>query len=66
MSNSLDPDQAQHVIGPDLGPDCLQKLSVAKLNMEITFEYSIFPLMGIAFEYQIFLYILIARKLENF
>ena len=27
MSNSLDPDQAQHFVGPDLGPNCLQKLS---------------------------------------
>ena len=26
MSNSLDPDQA-HFVGPDLGPDCLQRLS---------------------------------------
>ena len=27
MSNSLDPDLARHSIGPDLGPNCLQKLS---------------------------------------
>ena len=27
VSNSLDPDQAQHFVGPDLGPNCLQKLS---------------------------------------
>ena len=27
MSNSLDPDQAQHFVGPDLGPNCLQKFS---------------------------------------
>ena len=27
MSNCLDPDQAQHFVGPDLGPNCLQKLS---------------------------------------
>ena len=24
MSNSLDPDHAQHFVGPDLGPNCLQ------------------------------------------
>ena len=24
---SLDPDQAQHFVRPDLGPDCLQRLS---------------------------------------
>ena len=24
---SLDPDQARHFVGPDLGPNCLQKLS---------------------------------------
>ena len=27
MSNSLDPDQAQCFVGPDLGPNCLQRLS---------------------------------------
>ena len=26
MSNSLDPDQAQHFVGPDLDLNCLQKL----------------------------------------
>ena len=24
FSNSLDPDRAQHFVGPDLGPNCLQ------------------------------------------
>ena len=27
LSNSLDPDQARHFVGPDLGPNCLQWLS---------------------------------------
>ena len=27
VSNSLDPDQAQRFVGPDLGPNCLQRLS---------------------------------------
>ena len=27
MSNSLDPDQDRHFVGPDLGLNCLQKLS---------------------------------------
>ena len=27
VSNSLDLDQAQHSVGPDLGPNCLQRLS---------------------------------------
>ena len=27
MLNSLDPDQAQHFVEPDQGPNCLQKLS---------------------------------------
>ena len=26
MSNSLDPDQAQQFVGPDLGPNCLPRL----------------------------------------
>ena len=27
MSNSLGPDQARHFVGPNLGPNCLQKMS---------------------------------------
>ena len=27
VSNSLDPDQDRHSVGPDLGSDCLQRLS---------------------------------------
>ena len=27
MSNSLDLDQDRHSVGPDLGPNCFQKLS---------------------------------------
>ena len=27
MPGSLDPDQAQRNVGPDLGPNCLQRLS---------------------------------------
>ena len=32
MSNSLDPDQARHFVGPDLDPICLQRLSADDLN----------------------------------
>ena len=31
MSNSLDPDQDRHFVGPDMGPNCLQKLSADEL-----------------------------------
>ena len=27
VSNSLDPDQDRHSVGPDLGPNCLLRLS---------------------------------------
>ena len=27
VPNSLDPDQARHFVGPDLGPKCLQRFS---------------------------------------
>ena len=27
VSNSLDPDQDRHIVGSDLGPNCLQMLS---------------------------------------
>ena len=32
LSNSLDPDQARHFVGPDLGPNCLQKLSADDIS----------------------------------
>ena len=28
VSNSLDPDQVRQNVGPDLGPNCLQRLSI--------------------------------------
>ena len=31
VSNSLDPDQDRHPVGPELGPNCLQRLSVELL-----------------------------------
>ena len=27
VSNGLDPDQDRHYVGPDLGPNCLHRLS---------------------------------------
>ena len=42
VSNSLDPDQAQQFIGPDLGPNCLQRLSadtsMQKVKVGVVFE----------------------------
>ena len=32
MSNSLDPDQARHIVGPDLGPNCLHSVSADDTN----------------------------------
>ena len=34
MSNSLDPDQARHCVGPDLGPNCYHKLSADDTRRE--------------------------------
>ena len=44
-SNSLDPGHAQHFVGPDLGPNCLQRLSsddtqVGKELMHVLTEMS--------------------------
>ena len=33
-THSLDPDQARHKVGPDLGPDCLQRLSADNTNRQ--------------------------------
>ena len=35
MSNSLDTDQARPFLGPDLGPNCLQRLSVEATSRQI-------------------------------
>ena len=35
VSNSLDPDQARHFVGPDLGPNCLQWLSADIAGKEL-------------------------------
>ena len=32
VSNRLDPDQAQHFCGPDLGPSCLQRLLAGEIR----------------------------------
>ena len=34
MSNRLDSDQVGHSVGPDLGPNCLQKLSADDTRMQ--------------------------------
>ena len=34
MSNSLDPDQAQHFVGTDLDPSCLQKFSAEDISRQ--------------------------------
>ena len=35
VSNSLDPDQAQHFVGPDLDPNCFEKLSADIAGKEL-------------------------------
>ena len=35
VSNSLDPDQARHIVWPDLGPNCLQCLSADNTSRQI-------------------------------
>ena len=37
MPNSLDLDQALHYVGPDLGPNCLQKLSADMFKLFLTY-----------------------------
>ena len=32
VSNSLDPDQDRQNVGPDLGPNCLQRFSISANN----------------------------------
>ena len=34
MSNSFDPDQARQNVGPDLGQNCLQRISAYDTSMQ--------------------------------
>ena len=38
MSNSLDPDQAQRMVSPDLGSNCLQKKSADNTVLSRTYR----------------------------
>ena len=38
MSNSLDPDQAGHSVGPYLGPDCLQSYQQTVLGDRVNYN----------------------------
>ena len=40
VSNSLDLDQARHFVGPDLGPNCLQKLSADDIRRQKVNHYT--------------------------
>ena len=41
MSNSLDPDQARQFVGPDLGPNCLNRLSADDTSRQRVMQASL-------------------------
>ena len=43
MSNSLNPDQARRFVGPDLGPNCLARLSADDTGRQ-RFKYA-YPIL---------------------
>ena len=45
VSNSLDPDQVQLFVGPDLGPNYLQSLSADDIRMQRVKGAQILPLI---------------------
>ena len=38
VSNSLNPGQDRHSVGPDLGPNCLQRLSISRRQVATSEE----------------------------
>ena len=42
MANRLDPDQARHFVGPDLGPNCLQRLSAQSRQSETSVMITVY------------------------
>ena len=49
VSNSLDPDQARHLVGPVLGPNCLQR-SAAEGGKHVKCRMSIKEFSGLLFK----------------
>ena len=53
VSNILDPDQAQQNVKPDLGPNCLQRLSAddkihhKKAELTCMMRYTVWPHVGV-------------------
>ena len=47
VSNSLEPDQAQPYVGPDLGPNCLQRLSKDDRDKELSLLIPKYSLLSI-------------------
>ena len=45
VSNILDPDQGQHFVGPDLGPNCLQRLSTNGTSRQRVISSIVWPAM---------------------
>ena len=45
MSNSLDLDQDRHFVGPDLGPNCLQRLSADDKSLRRLVLFCLFDLI---------------------
>ena len=43
LSNSLDPDQARHFVVPDLGQNCLQRLSANIVDKELNTKQLVDP-----------------------
>ena len=67
MSSSLDPDQARQDVGPDLGPNCLQRLSAddtcrQKVNSSLIVNSLVWILTGSASQRQA----RVSRDKENF
>ena len=48
VSNSLGPDQAQHSVGPDLGPNCLQRSSGDDKNAASRYRVSFHSQLGLS------------------
>ena len=62
MSNSLDPDQARHFVGPDLGPNRLQRLSAdgaSRQELKSGYLMVILEILNLVFEYIKFFFIYI-------
>ena len=67
MSNSLDREQALQIVGPDLGPNCLQRLSADDTSFVwfFTSQYTAMVMLGRSVHQTTFSWVSLTKRLTS-